>query len=42
MKVIDLITNIRKPLVFDIELSNPTSELVTFEVVFEGDGLLGE
>ena len=42
MKVIDLITNIRKPLVFDIELANPSNELATFEVVFEGEGLLGE
>lgn len=41
-KVIDLITNIRKPLVFDIDLANPSDNVATFEVVFEGEGLLGD
>ncbi|EAR97253.2 flagellar associated protein (macronuclear) [Tetrahymena thermophila SB210] len=41
-RIIDLATNIRKPLAFDIDLSNPTDDVVTFEVVFEGEGLLGD
>ena len=41
-KTIDLFTVIRKAAAFDISLSNPLKELVTFEVIIEGEGLIGE
>ena len=41
-KTIDLFTVIRKAAAFDIQLSNPLKELVVFEVIIEGEGLIGE
>lgn len=41
-KVVDLITSIRKPLAFDIDIANPTNGPIVFEVIFEGEGLLGD
>ena len=41
-KVIDLATTIRKAIAFDIAIANPLDEKVIFEVVLNGEGLLGE
>ncbi|EGR31281.1 hypothetical protein IMG5_114390, partial [Ichthyophthirius multifiliis] len=41
-KVIDLVTCLRKPVAFDIDLYNPADEIANFEVLMEGDGLQGE
>ena len=41
-KVIDLVTTIRKAIAFDIAIANPLDERVIFEVVLNGEGLLGE
>lgn len=41
-KVIDLVTTIRRAIAFDISISNPLDERVTFEVIMQGEGLLGE
>ena len=41
-QVVDLVTPVRKAIAFDIELSNPLSEDVTFEVIISGDGLRGD
>lgn len=41
-KEIEMLTQARKPIAFDIELSNPMpSEQATFEVKIEGDNLYG-
>lgn len=42
VETIDLVTNVRKPIAFDIELQNPLEEQVTFEVFHNGVGLVGE
>jgi hypothetical protein len=39
---IELTTTIRQAVAFDIELSNPLTESVTFEVIINGEGLIGE
>jgi len=36
-----MITTLRKAVVFDIEINNPSAESTTFEVFIEGDGLIG-
>ena len=41
-KAIDLATNVRKAIAFDIALSNPLKDSATFEVIISGEGLLGE
>jgi len=41
-KVIDLISTIRKAVAFDIQLTNPLNEPATFEVLIEGEGLIGD
>ena len=39
--MIDLYSILRKPIAFDIELSNPLDEPAIFEVDINGDGLDG-
>eukprot|EP00330_Aristerostoma_sp_ATCC50986_P007041 CAMPEP_0114576998 /NCGR_PEP_ID=MMETSP0125-20121206/1712_1 /TAXON_ID=485358 ORGANISM="Aristerostoma sp., Strain ATCC 50986" /NCGR_SAMPLE_ID=MMETSP0125 /ASSEMBLY_ACC=CAM_ASM_000245 /LENGTH=397 /DNA_ID=CAMNT_0001765977 /DNA_START=1972 /DNA_END=3165 /DNA_ORIENTATION=- len=41
-KSIDLITKIRKAVAFDINLRNPLDEVVEFEVIMNGEGIIGE
>jgi len=41
-KIIDLITTIRKAIAFEIAIANPLDEKVVFEVILNGEGLLGE
>jgi len=41
-KTIDLNTMIRNSVAFDIDLANPLKEAVTFEVIINGEGLVGE
>lgn len=36
-----MITSLRKAIAFEIQLSNPTNEYVSFEVFIEGKGLIG-
>jgi hypothetical protein len=38
-RIIDLVTCLRKPVAFDIDLVNPSDEIANFEVLMEGDGL---
>ena len=33
---------IRKAVAFEINLSNPLNETVTYEIFMEGDGLIGD
>lgn len=40
--MLDLVSPVRKAIAVDIELSNPLSENITFEVVLNGEGLAGE
>ena len=40
--MVNLVVPIRKAIAFDIQLSNPLSENVTFEVIINGDGLNGD
>lgn len=39
---VDLVAPVRKAIAFDIELSNPLNENVTYEVIFNGEGLSGD
>lgn len=41
-KTVELVANVRKAIAFDIELTNPLNEPVTFEVLIEGEGLIGD
>jgi hypothetical protein len=42
-KDIELVTQARKPIAFDIELTNPMQDdQATFEVLINGDNLIGE
>ena len=41
-KIIDLVTTIRKAIAFEIAIANPLDERVVFEVILNGEGLLGE
>lgn len=42
VKTLTLNANLRKPMAVDIELDNPYMEPVTYEVLMEGDGLIGD
>lgn len=41
-KTVELVASVRKAVAFDIELTNPLNEPATFEVLIEGEGLIGD
>ena len=41
-KTVDLSTFVRKTIAFEISLTNPSKETLTYEIVIEGEGLTGE
>ena len=41
-KTIELSTHVRKTLAFEISLSNPLKEALTYEIAIEGEGLTGD
>lgn len=41
-KIIDLATTIRKAIAFEIVIANPLDERVVFEVILNGEGLIGD
>ena len=41
-KALDLISSIRKGIVVDIDINNPLNTAITYEVLFIGNGLIGD